>query len=157
MNGNLLLPFAGPPAALGGLRPFFPLLLAGLLAAVLPGLASASAPSPVHPGPAPIEITSVRLSASGYMLDLRYRILDVEGAWAAFNRRQRPLLHHTASGATLIVPAPAYVGPLVQTSERPKADRVYFIFFANPGRLVKAGDEVRLTVAGREYGPFTVR
>ena len=154
IDGILLPTFAGPPASRGGGRPF--LVLLGLLLAASP-LWAGGTPSPAVPDHAPpIAITSVRWSAAGYMLDVRYRILDVDGAWAAFNRRQRPVLHHAASGATLIVPAPAYVGPLVQTSERPKPDRIYFMFFANPGRLVQPGDTVTLSLAGRTYGPFTV-
>lgn len=130
-------------------------LVLTLAVIVAPSGASETGKSEVD-GAAPIRISSVRWSAAGYMLDVRYNVLDVDGAWDAFNRKERPVLGHHESGAVLAVPAPAKVGPLVQTSERPKPDRVYFILFANPGRLVQPGDTVILTVAGREYGPFVV-
>ncbi len=160
MAGILLLPATSPPAPRGGLGPFRRAGLRLLVLLLLPALGLAQAPTPVEPyaeAPPPITVTAVRLSAAGYMIDLRYRVVDVERAWHAFNRKQRPLMHHEASGSTLIVPAPAYVGPLVQTSERPKPDRTYFIFFANPGKLVQPGDLVTLEIAGRSYGPFRVQ
>lgn len=159
MAGDLLLSATRPPASGGGPGPLSRRGLLLLVLLLLPALGLAQAPTPAaspSAAPPPITVTAVRLSAAGYMIDVRYRVLDVERAWHAFNRKQRPLMHHETSGSTLIVPAPAYVGPLVQTSERPKPDRIYFIFFANPGRLVQAGDRVTIEIAGRSYGPLRV-
>ena len=160
MAGILLLPATSPPASSGGLGPFPRGGLRLLVLILAPALGFAQSPTPVEKpspqAPPPITVSAVRLSAAGYMIDVRYRVVDVERAWRAFNRKQRPLMHHEPSDSTLVVPAPAYVGPLVQTSERPKPDRTYFIFFANPGRLVQAGDRVTIEIAGRSYGPFRV-
>jgi hypothetical protein len=88
-----------------------------------------------------IEPLSIRVSAAGYMLDFRYRIVDAEKAKAIVDRRITPVLIDEGSGARLIVPTPPKVGAL-RTSSAPKAERVYFAMFANPGRLLKRGAKV---------------
>jgi hypothetical protein len=57
----------------------------------------------------------------------------------------------------MIVPAPAYVGPMSQTSEKPKKDRRYYVFFGNPGKVVTSGDSVTIYIGDVEIGPLKVR
>jgi hypothetical protein len=91
------------------------------------------------------------------MLDFRFWVSDPELAWKTFGVKDGgPFLLHPASGAKLIVPSPAFVGRLAP-SEKPKPNRRYFVFFANPGRLVKQGDAVTIVVGGVEIGPLTVK
>jgi len=93
-----------------------------------------------------IEVKTIMLSANGYMLDFRFKILDAEKARPLFGHDKHPVLVDQATGATLIVPAPPKSGPLRQTSYEPKQGRIHFILFANPGRLVKRGDKVNVVI-----------
>ena len=101
-------------------------------------------------------VEGVRLASAGYMLDFRYRIADADRAWE-FLRSAEDARLTTPEGAVLIVPRPAYIGPLSQSSEKPKENRTYFIFFANPGRHVAEGDEVTVHLGDVEVGPLTVK
>lgn len=96
-----------------------------------------------------IRIESVRLTAEGYMMDFRYRIIDPEKAVALIEKNTTPYVVHKKTGVKMIVPTTAKVGPLRQRSDGnpPKAGRTYFMIFGNPGKLVKHGDEVTI-IAG---------
>jgi hypothetical protein len=89
-------------------------------------------------------VLSVRRSAAGHIIDLRYRVLDAEKAAPFLDRPQRPYLIDQASGLQLTVPTSPKVGPLRQTTERPTAGRVYFILFGNPDRRLGPGAVVTL-------------
>jgi len=95
-----------------------------------------------------IQIHGIRLAAAGYMLDFRYRILDPDKAAPLVRPKEKAYLIDQASGATFLVPTPPKTGQLRQTvrSGKPKADRTYFVFFANPGGYVKAGNKVTVVI-----------
>lgn len=92
-----------------------------------------------------VEVLHVRQSAAGYMLEFRYKVLDADKAKPLFERRTKPLLTHTESGAKLIVPTPAKTGAL-RNSNPPLAGHTYWMFFANPGKLVKPGTHVNIEI-----------
>jgi hypothetical protein len=92
-----------------------------------------------------VEVLFVRETSAGYMLEFRYKVLDPEKAGPLFERQTKPLLTHDKSGATLIVPTPAKTGAL-RNSNKPKAGHTYWMFFANPGKLVKPGDQVDVAI-----------
>lgn len=92
-----------------------------------------------------VKALSIRLSAEGYMLDFRYRVLDPEKALPLFDRKIKPYLVDEASGAIMAVPEPPKVGALRNTRQ-PKPDRTYFVLFANPGRFVKKGKAVSVVI-----------
>ena len=89
----------------------------------------------------------IRLTATDYMLDFRYRVTDAEKAAAIINRKTKPYLIVEKTGVILNVPSSYKVGPLRQSAQFAQENRNYFMLFANPGRHVKAGDEVTV-VAG---------
>ena len=97
-----------------------------------------------------IEILYVRQTAAGYMLEFRYKVLDAQKAKALFERQTKPLLTHAETGAKLIVPTPAKTGAL-RNSNPPLAGHTYWMFFANPGKLVQPGEHVSV-----EIGEFLV-
>lgn len=113
--------------------------------------ALSAAPETRHPAAAAdpgIAISSVRLSAAGYMLDVRFRITDPGKAARMASHATKPYLIDEVTGARMLVPSPPKVGALRQMP-RPgaaKTDRTYFMLFANPGRLVKAGSSVTLVL-----------
>lgn len=95
-----------------------------------------------------IEVESIRLSAGGYMIDFRYRVLDPEKADYLADHTLKPYLEDIATGAKMIVPAPAKVGALRNTNRRGSVERgrTYYIIFANPGRYIKPGSKVNVVI-----------
>lgn len=94
-----------------------------------------------------IRMEGLRLSAAGYILDFRYRVVDPEKAALLLDRKIRPYLLDEVSGAQLGVPDTAKLGQL-RTTGRNKvaAEQDYFILFANPGRFVQAGNKLTLVM-----------
>ncbi len=97
-----------------------------------------------------IRVEGIRLTAAGHMLDFRYRVVDARKARPLFERKTKPVLRDEASGVQMAVPVPPKTGAL-RNSNDPKAGRTYFMFFANPGRFIAAGNRVTVTI-----GAFSV-
>jgi hypothetical protein len=102
-----------------------------------------------------VEVTGVRLSAAGRILDVRYRVLDPQKALPILDPRQKPSLIDQASGLTLSVPVMPKVGALRQKTIKPEAGRVYFILFGNPN-VVKEGSKVTLVIGDVKVENLTV-
>lgn len=92
-----------------------------------------------------IEITSVRMSAAGHMVDFRYRVLDSKKAETLFVRANKPYLIDQKSEKVLAVPSMGKIGPL-RTSNKPKEGRIYWMFFSNPGGFVQSGNNVTVVI-----------
>jgi hypothetical protein len=92
-----------------------------------------------------IEVTSIRMSAHGYMVDFRYRVLDEEKAKELFVRENKPYLIEQGSGKVLQVPNTAKVGPL-RSSYKPQKGRIYWMFFGNRGGFVRQGSKVTVVI-----------
>ncbi len=149
------------------LLPAFVLCL-GLVAAYAPALAEsdasrhdhrAAATSPQEPATPPqtaqpeekwgVKLLGLRETASGYMLDLRFRVLDAQKAAPLLSRKIDRRVIVEKSGAILRVPSTEKLGQLrsaVSTPDMVKTDRVYAALFANPGRHVRPGDKVTLVL-----------
>jgi len=102
-----------------------------------------------------IQIAGIRLTASGFMLDFRYRVIDAKKAAPLFDRATNPYLIHQETGAKFMVPNPPKTGPL-RTSNEPQQGRVYWMFFGNPGRYVKPGDKVTVVIGDFKAENLTV-
>jgi hypothetical protein len=122
-----------------------------------PAAADAIAPEarPAWAGPgvtAPVEerfgihFESLRLAAGGWMLDLRYRVLDPEKASRIVHRNMDPALVNPVTRIRLGVPTAPKVGRLRQAPAKLEAERVYFVLFANQGRAFASGDRVLVTM-----------
>lgn len=92
-----------------------------------------------------IEVTSIRLTAHGHMIDYRYRVLDAAKAEELFKRHIKPQLIHEETGSVLVVPDTAKVGPL-RNSNTPQNGKVYWMFFGNAEQLVHSGDPVTVII-----------
>ena len=92
-----------------------------------------------------IEISSIRLTAHNHMIDYRYRVLDAQKATDLFKRQIKPRLIHQKTGKVLAVPETAKLGPL-RNSNIPQVGKIYWMFFGNAGKLVKAGDKVTVVI-----------
>lgn len=93
-----------------------------------------------------VELIGVHPVSSGYMLTLRYRILDAEKAKVLNDRNTKAYLIDEATGIVLAVPALENIGEL-RPGSTPQVGRNYFMVFGNPGKVVKVGNTVSL-VAG---------
>ena len=98
-----------------------------------------------------VKVLGVRLSAGGYMLDFRYRVLDPVKARSLFDMQVKPCLIDQTTGARMMVPAPPKIGALRSSAKTIVPDRNYFMMFANPAQYVKAGSKVSV-----EIGAFKV-
>jgi hypothetical protein len=105
-----------------------------------------------------IRMEGLRLSAAGYILDFRYRVLDPAKASPLLDRKIRPYLLDDASGAQLGVPDTAKLGQL-RTKGRNKvvSNQEYYILFANPGRFVHAGNRMTLVMGDLRIENLVVR
>ena len=94
-----------------------------------------------------VKIRGVRLSAAGFMLDLRYRVLDATKAAPMLDRKIQPYLLDNR-GARLGVPASPKVGALRSTKRGGEIvmDRDYSMLFGNPGRYLTQGSKITLVV-----------
>lgn len=98
-----------------------------------------------------IKLLGLRMTAAGYALDFRYKVLDPKKAAPLLNRsfNLTPFVLVEKSGAKLGVPFTEKAGSLrssVTTSSQIKKGRNYSALFANPGHHVSAGDEVTIVI-----------
>ncbi|MGV8040682.1 MAG: hypothetical protein AB2L07_11560 [Thermoanaerobaculaceae bacterium] len=104
-----------------------------------------------------IEISSLRTTAAGSMLDVRYRVLDGEKARAVLNPNVRLALIDQTSGKVLAVPSGGKVGALRQVARNPQVGKIYALLFGNPGRLVQSGSRVTLVAGEQRVKDLVVR
>lgn len=102
-----------------------------------------------------VKVLAIRLSANGYLLDFRYKVIDAEKAAPLFSREIKPYLLDQASGAVFGVPSSPKVGSLRQTRP-PVAGKNYFIMFANPANYVKKGSKVSVVIGDLKIENLTV-
>jgi hypothetical protein len=95
-----------------------------------------------------VRISGLHLSAHGYILDLRYRVLDPEKAAPLLDAKRKVYLVDDNHHARLGVPSSPKIGGMRQTSRNHViyTDRDYFILFVNPGRAVRQGDILKLAL-----------
>lgn len=105
-----------------------------------------------------VRLSGVRLTANGYVIDLRYRVLDPVKAQPLLDRKVRPVLVDEATGNRFYVPVPPTVGALRQVSRNKviHTDRDYFMLFANPDRKLQAGSRVTLYVGDQRFGNLQI-
>lgn len=93
-----------------------------------------------------IRISSLRLSAAGNLIDLRFKIMDAEKATSFFKEKEnQPYLVDAATGARLVVPN-TKIGDLKTSPKNLVAGKTSFMLFANPGGFLKQGSKVILII-----------
>ena len=95
-----------------------------------------------------VELLGMRLTTAGYMLDFRFRVLDVDKALPLFDHRIKPHIVAERSNIKLPVPMAAKVGAFRPTNrgKNIKADKTYYMIFGNPDRHVKVGEKVTVVI-----------
>lgn len=102
-----------------------------------------------------IRILSLRPTAFGQMLDLRFQVLDSVKAKPVLDKNRKPHLLDPKSGKQLPVPV-TKSGSMRQTTLAPEAGRVYFTLFANPGGVVKENGRVTLVIGNLKMSDIIV-
>jgi len=102
-----------------------------------------------------IQITAIRLTASGYMLDFRYRVTDPQKALPILRPEARAYILHEKSGIKLPVPDTQF-GRLRQKTLKPEANRQYCVVFSTPQGLVSRGDKVSVVIGDFKAEHVTV-
>lgn len=103
-----------------------------------------------------VHIRGIRLSAAGFMLDLRYRILDTDKAAFFLDRKIVPYLMDSA-GARLGVASSPKIGQLRSTQRGAiRLDRDYSMLFGNPGRYLQQGSKITLVIGEQKIENITV-
>lgn len=150
------------------IRIMFLLLLVAALAIQLSGCASTSDTASTNRAGDPqmraaedkfgIQVKALHLSASGYVLDLRYRVVDPEKASPLLDPKRKVYLLDEAHQAKLGVPESPIIGGMRQTSRNYTiyTDRDYFILFVNPGKVVRSGDKLTLAAGDLQIAKLTV-
>ena len=103
-----------------------------------------------------IEIASLRLSAQGYFVDFRYKVIDPDKATPLAKHESKPYLIDEATGKKLLVPSTPKLGPLRQTAQQLMAGRIYYIFFGNSRGIVKPGGKVTVVIGDCRIENLTV-
>ena len=80
------------------------------------------------------------------MVDMRYRILDLDKAQKVLNRHTRLHMIEPKTGAILPVPDMAKIGKLRQLPKTNDPSRVYWMFFRNTGGVAKHGSKLTLSM-----------
>ncbi|MEW8534750.1 MAG: hypothetical protein AB2565_08820 [Candidatus Thiodiazotropha endolucinida] len=95
-----------------------------------------------------IRLISLRLTAAGYMIDFRFRVLNVEKSKNFFDQRVKPHLVVERSNAKLPIPMAAKVGAFRTTNrgQNIKPNRTYYMVFGNPDAHVKSGEKVTMVI-----------
>jgi hypothetical protein len=96
-----------------------------------------------------IQFMGLRSTAGGYMLDLRFRVVDADKAFPLLRRHVKRYVVVEKSGAVLRIPFTAKLGSMratVRTSNMVKTNGIYASLFANPGHHVKPGDKVSVVI-----------
>ena len=131
------------------------LIAVAIAAAVLVTIAGCASHAMAPVNPNSIEIESIRLTAAGHYIDLRYRVLDAERANQVLGPGVKPLLIDEASGAVMAVPTTAKLGSLRQTRGEQRPDRSYFILFVNSAGL-QSGSRVTAEIGDMKFESLAI-
>ncbi|PVV16181.1 MAG: hypothetical protein B6D82_01610, partial [gamma proteobacterium symbiont of Ctena orbiculata] len=92
-----------------------------------------------------VEIKSLRLTAVGYMLDFRHKVVDAKKAAYLHSYKIKPYVWDPNDNVS-VVPPSTKVGTLRQGKDNAREGNIYTTMFANPGRRFKRGDKVTLVI-----------
>jgi hypothetical protein len=106
-----------------------------------------------------VEVIGIDLTSAGYMLDFRFRVVDAEKALPLFDHRIKPYVVADKSDIKLPIPMAPKVGAFRPTNrgKNIKADKTYYMVFANPDSYVKPGEKVSVVIGDFRAANLTVR
>jgi hypothetical protein len=106
-----------------------------------------------------VEVIGINLTSAGYMLDFRFRVVNAEKALPLFDHRIKPYVLTGRAHIRLPVPMAPKVGAFRPTNrgKNIKADKTYYMVFANPDSFVKVGEKVSVVIGDFRAENLTVR
>ena len=106
-----------------------------------------------------VEVIGMSMTSAGYMLDFRFRVLDADKALPLFEHRIKPYVVADKSDIKLPTPMAPKVGAFRPTNrgKNIKADKTYYMVFANPDNYVKPGERVSVVIGDFRAENMTVR
>ena len=107
-----------------------------------------------------IKLFDIHRTAAGYMLEMKFRVLDRNKAFPLLKRDIKRYLIVEKNGAVLEVPFTQKLGSLkstVRTSNMVRKDHNYLALFANPAKHVQPGDKVTLVIGNFMAEHLTVQ
>ncbi len=93
-----------------------------------------------------VEPVHARVTARGYMIEFRYRVVDADKARILSDRKDFPSMLSLKSNARLSVPYFPTVGYIKSNRRYLQEGRNYIALFSNEGQHLLRGDQVRITV-----------
>jgi hypothetical protein len=117
------------------------------------------------PGPAKdlvekwgVQVIGISSTAGGYMLDFRFQVVDAGKALPLFDHRIQPYVVAAKADVKLPVPVGAKVGAFRPTNrgKNIRADKTYYMIFANPDNFVQVGDKVSVIIGDFRAENLTV-
>lgn len=99
-----------------------------------------------------IETSSVRLSAGGRALDIRYRVVDPKKAAMLPGSKEPIYLVDQVTGAKVAIP-----GLPKRQASRMAPGRTYFMLAANTGQVLKPGTQVSLVMGNAQAKDITLQ
>lgn len=99
-----------------------------------------------------VKLQGIQITAAGHMLDFRFWVTDTTKAAPLLDKRNKASAIIEDTGAKLEVPNVPRIGSLRQTSKQVKQGMMFTILFANPGKMVAAGQKLTISI-----GDFTVK
>jgi len=93
-----------------------------------------------------VEPVHMRVTANGFMIEFRYKILDVDKAMIFSDRKVFPYLLSMKSKARLSIPYGSTVGFLKSNRRFIKKGKNYIAMFSNEGQHMLKGDKVKIQI-----------
>lgn len=93
-----------------------------------------------------IQPVFLRITADGYMIEFRYKVLDKDKALILSDRKDFPYLLSMKSKAKLSVPYGSTVGFLKSNRRFIKQGKNYIAMFSNEGKHMLKGDKVKIQI-----------
>lgn len=103
-----------------------------------------------------IEPVLLRITAKGYMIEFRYKVLNPEKAMILSHKKVFPSMLSMKSKARLSVPYGSTVGYLKSNRKFLKQGKNYITMFSNENRHMLPGDKVRIQVGDQVSPPLTI-
>lgn len=106
-----------------------------------------------------VEVVGLHRTLVGYMLDFRFRVVDLDKALPLFDARVSPYVLAERTGIKLPVPTAEKIGALRPTNRgrNIKAGRTYHILFANPDSHIKPVERATVIIGDFKAEHLTVR
>ncbi len=104
-----------------------------------------------------IRLVSLRTTADGHMLDLRYRVVDKDKAHQVLKVASKidVFIIDTESGTIAKIPK-TMLGKLRGKSPNARTDQVYYFILGNPHQMIRSGSTVKIVVGDITVTGFPV-